>query len=355
MAEWILLILLLVMVGVPVVLLFGFSGCDKVFGLDYIEPDPQPEGPMIASATGTGLTVITLRWVIDPAAVSIAFERTELDATKQPVGPPYEFTVGATLPEHPDSGLRPSTTYRYVAYGVYADGERSLASAPVDGTTLAPPTFDAVAAGTGSGGEAATADWSHTTTAEAAVVIVGLGWAQSGNLLSGGGTPTRTVTYGAMPMESLGVIGLNDAPLTSINGTFVFHEFFGLRAPPGGPQTVSASVTRNNATSITVEGCSVSYRTVRDFGPVSMVAGSEAGTALTQNVTSAEHETVVQMFTTRSGGITGYSQTPRYDSASADIDMIIGDAQGDITVAFTAIRGSGVDYAGLAVRLLPIN
>lgn len=355
MAEWVLLIVLVVMVGVPVILLFGFTGCDKVFGLELRDPPVAPEGPIIESATGTGLTVITLQWLRAGAEVDIAFERTELDAIGQPVASAYEFVVDASLPDRADPGLKPSTTYRYLAYGAYADGELSLPSAPVDGTTLGPPAFDAVAAGTGSGGAAATADWPHTTTGQSAVVVVGLRWAHSGNFLSGSGTPTRAVRYGATPMTSLGVIGLNDAALTSINGTFVFLELFGLRAPAGGSQTVSVSVSRNNATSITVEGCSLSYRLVRDFGPVSTIAGSEPGTVLTQNVTSAEYETVVQMFGTQSGGITGYSQEPRYDSTSPGIDMVVGDMQGAITVAFTAIRAAGVDYAGLAARLLPID
>lgn len=32
-------------------------------------------------------------------------------------------------------------------------------------------------------------------------------------------------------MTSLGVVGLNNAALTDINGTFVYHEFFGLLSP----------------------------------------------------------------------------------------------------------------------------
>jgi hypothetical protein len=351
MAEWVLLILLVAMVAVPVVLLFGFTGCDEVFGLDRVYE--QPDGPIITEAKGAGLTSITLKWTIEATATKLWFKRTKQVQS----GPPetaVTFEVGVGLPEYPDDDLTPGT-YEYIAYAEYTDGEYSLDSEPVTGSTLGPPTFDAVgSAGVGTGAEAATASWSHTTSAEATAVVVGLRWSHAGNFASGNGTPTRTVTYGGSAMASLGVIGLNGAPLANFNGTFVFHEFFGLIAPPAGPQTVTATVARNNTT-INLEGNSVSYRTVSAFGPVTPVAGSEAGTALTQNVNAAEYEAVVQMFTTRSGGITGYNQTVRYDSSSTGIDLVIGEAAGAITVAFTATRSTGVDYAGLAVRLLPIT
>ena len=62
------------------------------------------------------------------------------------------------------------------------------------------------------------------------------------------------------------------------------------------------------------------------FGPVSSVAGSEAGTSLPpqpQTVSSATNETVVQMFNTASGAITGYNQTLRVDDGANG--FVIGD------------------------------
>lgn len=51
MIEWLMLILLIPVILVPVVLLFGFAGCDLVFRIDPVEPpptfetalDPEPE------------------------------------------------------------------------------------------------------------------------------------------------------------------------------------------------------------------------------------------------------------------------------------------------------------------------
>jgi hypothetical protein len=97
---------------------------------------------------------------------------------------------------------------------------------------------------------------------------------------------------------------------------------------------------------------SVSYRDVSAFGLVSSVFGTEAGTSLTQPVNSAPNEMVVQMFATASGAITAYSQTLRYASTNS---LVIGDAPGAAAISFTATRASGVDYAGLAVRLAPVT
>lgn len=349
MTEWLLLVLIVPAIVVPVVLLFGFAGCDKVFGLD--RPDSPQPAPVIASATGKSLSIITLTWMIDQTATSIEFERTKVD----PPGPLYSFSVPASPPSHDDdAGLDPATTYEYTARAVFADGDPSEPSAPVRGTTLAPPTFEAKGAGnTGSGTNSATTTWSHTASGDFSAIVVGLWWAHTG-FFSPSGTPTRTATYGGTPMTSLGVVGLNNAALTDINGTFMYHEFFGLLNPPTGAQSVSLSVDRAGA-SITIEGCSVSYIAVSAFGSVSPDSGTEAGTSLAQTVSSAVNEMVVQMFTTASGAITNYNQTLRFDGVTNGIGFVIGDAPGAASVPFTASRADGVDYAGLAVRLTPIS
>ncbi|MDQ2637726.1 MAG: hypothetical protein M3Y83_12700, partial [Actinomycetota bacterium] len=237
MTEWLLLVLLVPAIVVPVVLLLGFAGCDQVFGLDRLD-EPEP-GPVIESATGKSLSVITLTWMIDQTATAIAFERTKVDPMG-PVDPPYTFSVPASPPSHDDAGLQPSTTYTYTAKAIFADGDTSEPSAPVTGTTLPPPTFDAAGAGdSGAGTNSATATWMHTASADATAVVVGLRWAHRGGFLPPSGSPTRTASYGGEPMTSLGVIGLNNAALTAINGTFIYHEFFGLLNPPAGAQPVA--------------------------------------------------------------------------------------------------------------------
>jgi hypothetical protein len=342
MTEWLLLVLLVPAVVVPVVLLFGFAGCDFEHGV--VSPR---EAPVILSATGKSVNVITLTWMADPTASKIKFVRTK----KVPVGlppPPHTIEVMPLPAEHDDNdGLDSATTYEYVAYAVFADGDESDASAPAEGTTLAPPTFDAAGAGnTGQGINSASTTWPHTASGNSRAVVVGLRWAH----IAGSGVPTRTVTYGGTAMTSLGVVGLNNAVLSALNG--IYHEFFGLLNPPTGVQTVSLTVARTGALSINIEGCSVSYAGVSEFVSVPPVAGTEAGTSLSQTVSSAVNEMVVQMFTTESGAITGYNQTLRFDGGASG--PVIGDAQGAASVSFTASRATGVDYAGLAVRLKPV-
>lgn len=350
MTEWLLLVLLVPAIVVPVVLLLGFAGCDKVFGLDRID-DPEP-GPLIESATGKSLSVITLMWKIDPTAMNIEFERIKI-GSMGPVGSPYTFSVAATPASHDDAGLEPATTYSYTATAIFADGDKSSPSAPVMGTTLSFPTFDATGAGNSAAGTtSATTAWSHTASADADAVVVGLRWTQT-VFFAPSGTPTRTARYGGNPMTSLGVVGLNNAALTDVNGTFVYQEFFGLLDPPIGAQTVELSVERAGAGSVTVEGCSVSYIAVSAFGSVSAVSGTEAGTSLAQTVVSAVNEIIVHMFTVASGPITNYTATLRFAGNANGIGFVIGDAPGAPSVPITALRAEGVDYAGLAVRLTP--
>lgn len=351
MTEWLLLVLLVPAIVVPVVLLLGFAGCDIVFGLDHVgEPGPAP---VIESATGKSLSVITLTWKIDPTATHIEFERTKI----VPTGPVDMSTirVAATPTTYDDSGLEPDTTYIYRATAIFADGDKSSQSPSVTGTTLSFPAFDATGAGgSGAGATSAAATWSHTASAEADAVVVGLRWAQN-ILFAPAGEPTRTARYGGNLMTSLGVVGLNNAALTGNNGNFIYQEFFGLLNPPTGTKTVEVSVERVGAQSLTVEGCSVSYVAVSAFGPVSAVAGTEAGTTLSQTVASALSETIVQMFTVASGPITNYTATLRYSGTANGIGLALGDIPGAPSVPITAVRAEGVDYAGLAAQLTPIT
>jgi hypothetical protein len=346
MTEWLLLLLLVPAIVVPVVLLFGFAGC----GFEG-QAFPSFSPPLIKSAMGTSVSSIRLTWMInDPTATSIEFERTKVRSAD----PPYTFTVPASPPVRDDPGLEAATTYEYKARAIYPS-DTSEQSAPVMGTTFAAPavTFDVTGAGnTDSGVGNATTSWSHTASGDFRAVVVGLRWAHSAFVPNV--TPTRAATYGGVPMESLGVIGLNNAQLTGTNGTY--HEFFGLPDPPAGAQTVSVSVDRTGATSLNIEGCSVSYTQVSALdSPASSVAGTEAGTSLSQMVTSAVNEMVVQMFTAASGPINGYSQRPRYTGTANGIGFVIGDAPGAPSVLFTATRADGADYAGLAVRLAPVS
>jgi hypothetical protein len=354
MTEWLLLVLLVPAIVVPVVLLFGFVGCDRVFGLTYVQP-PGP-APVIVSATGTSLSAIALVWTIDSTATDIKFTRRKVLPGGQ-LGPPVTFSFSAAPATHPDTGLEPATTYEYTANAIFSDGEPSDTSASIQGTTLAAPTFDAAGTGnTGSGTDSASATWSHTASGESRVVVVGLRWQLHGSFVSPQGiTPTRSATYGGTPMTSLAVIGMDNHGLTEINGTFAYLELFGLSNPPTGTATVAIAVDRTGADSMRVDGCSVSYTEVSGLGSATTVSGGEPGTALTQPVSSAVNEIVVQMFGTATGLVGGYNQTVRYDGGAAHaIGLVIGDVAGAASVQFSATRDNLADYAGIAVRLTPI-
>lgn len=346
MTEWLLLFIIVPAIVVPVVLLFGFAGCGfEGHGI------PLPEPPIILSASGKSLSTITLTWMAEASTATITFERTRLIGPTL-VGPPVTFSVPASPATHDDGGLDAATTYQYAARAVVASGDMSERSAPVRGSTLAPPTFDAKGTGnTATGTTSASTTWSHTASGDLRAVIVGLRWADNG-LATPGATPTRTANYGGTAMTSLGVLGLNNAALTDF-GNAVYQEFFGLLDPPTGAQTISVTVNRPGIETVTIAGCSASYTGVTGFGAVTSVFGTEAGTSLAQTVNSAVNEMVVQMFSTATGTVTGYNQTVRFDGSANGIGFVIGDAPGAPSVSFTASRAGGVDYAGQAVRLAP--
>jgi hypothetical protein len=346
MPELFVLLFLVPVIVVPVVLLIGFAGCANVWGLSEVPPPPPV--PVI-SATGISVGTIALGWMIDQSATDITFTRTLVDPlTRVPVGIPISFTIPAPLGVYND--LVQGGTYQYTAVGVYADGN-SEPSGPAFGTTLPPPTFDAVGAvGTSSGNDTVTASWSHSASGDARAVVVGLQWTQQGAVSSG--AADLNASYGGTSMGMpLDVKGLDNTDLNTPSGTF--QGLFGLQNPPPGAQMVSVTVNCQGV-SLTVEANSVSYTEVSGFGAVSSVAGGEAGTSLSQTVSAAPNETIVQMFTTASGPITNSNQYVRFDAAPNGI--VIAEAHnGAASVPFTANRDDGIGYAGQAVPLLPIT
>ncbi len=344
MIEWLLLLLLVPAVVLPVVLLLGFAGCG-------FEGQGGYSPLVITSATATSPNTVALAWTGGYSA-QIEFQRDKKPKPGQNAEPTHLFVVDMTPQTTPDSGLSADSVYEYQVREIYADGQKGAWSpivsveTPAIVVTAPAVTFDTASTGhTGSGLGDASTTWSHTASGNAAAVVVGVRWSQTGGI----GTPTRTVTYGAAAMQSLGVRGLNDQAINAFSG--VYEELFGLRNPPTGGQTISVTVDRT-ASNLSLQACSVSYAKVSGFGLVSSVFGTEAGTSLTQTVISAVNEMVVQMFATASGSITGYNQSSRYASANG---LLIGDAPGAAAISFAATRADGVDYAGLAVRLTPVT
>lgn len=343
MAEWLVLLLLVPAVVLPVVYLLGFAGCSF-----------QGQGVPDSSLAFTRYTILTastvkLEWA-GGTSTEIEIQRDKIPKPGQSTEPTKAFTAMRSLFEAEDDGLSPDSRYEYKAREIYADGQRSpvYTSITVDTPAIGGPppvTFDSVSGGhTDSGLGNASTTWSHTATGGSPAAVVGLRWSQTGGI----GDATRTVTYGGVTMQSLGVRGLAGEATNAIAAEFV--EFFGIRNPSAGAQTVSVTVARG-ASSLSFEACSVSYANVSAFVATTPVSGNEAGTSMTQPVNSAVNEMVVQMFGTETGAVTGYTQTPRHISANG---LLIGDAPGAPAISFTANRAGGANYAGVAVRLTPV-
>ena len=155
MAEWLILLLLVPAIVVPVVMLVGFAGCQWFFGEDDYRDSgedvattgpPEFGDPIIDSAFGKSVSIITLKWKDDdPAAAKFEFERTKLPDKAT-------ATIFATVPspfEFDDTGLETETIYQYrVRARDSNDDIISNWSSPegtgVLATTLSfEPTFDA--------------------------------------------------------------------------------------------------------------------------------------------------------------------------------------------------------------------
>jgi len=74
--DWLILLLLVPAALVPVVLLHGFAGCDKVFGLESIEPPSAPTQLTAAAApSATALAAVTLTWQNTESGAGAQIER----------------------------------------------------------------------------------------------------------------------------------------------------------------------------------------------------------------------------------------------------------------------------------------
>jgi hypothetical protein len=140
MAEWLILLLLVPAVVVPAVLLFGFAGCNPIFGLD---PTVLAVPPVMESVTGTSISSITVTWTHDHTG-DFEIERTRLpDPSKPPPLPgdpeyePKTFPAPAPPLSYEDSGLVRATVYQYRVRVVYSDGGTGDWSERLTGATQA--------------------------------------------------------------------------------------------------------------------------------------------------------------------------------------------------------------------------
>ncbi|CAM3678641.1 fibronectin type III domain-containing protein [Smaragdicoccus niigatensis] len=343
MTDWLALAVVVLAVVATFVLLFGFAGCDVVFGLHYI----PPAGPNLSKGPVTANS-ITVNWDPDTRAIQVELDRSlKSDPTQQQ----QSFVVPRPGTSLLDPGpLDPDTEYEYKARFKNQDGEYSQTTRLTVKTDIlvVRPTFDSVGVGApATGNTSATTSWIHTAGTGQVAVVVALRWQHSG---AGPATAARTATYGGAAMTSSGVIGLNDAALNATSGEYA--ELFILPSVPAGPSQVRITVNRNGLNpSISIEGCSISYLQAAAFDPVTPIAGGGPGTSLMQGISSADNATVVQMFGTNPGAVGSYSQTSRHQGTVRN--FVIGDANGGNSVQFVATRIDGAAFAGLAVRLTP--
>jgi len=131
MMEWFVLLLLVPTIVVPVVLLWGFAGCNLVF-----EAEPDIPAPQNLRAIPISVSEISLTWISMSANLIFEIHR----ATD---GNPLEFLAAVSSPpfvDPPNFGnptpLEPGVTYNYQVFAVDGDS-KSLGSEVVRARPLA--------------------------------------------------------------------------------------------------------------------------------------------------------------------------------------------------------------------------
>jgi hypothetical protein len=114
--EWYMLVLLVPLVVVPVVLLFGYAGCNQVFGLDPTTPNFTP---INVEAEGESIETIRVSWA------RASSEPVSFKVFRITPGSEAEFTTEET--EYLDTGLTPNTEYTYEVLAIRQDDLRESA------------------------------------------------------------------------------------------------------------------------------------------------------------------------------------------------------------------------------------
>ncbi len=109
--EWTLLCLLVPAILLPVVLLFGFAGCDRFYGVDPV--GVPPTAPVMLTGRPLSSSSIVLSWqTTDPASVRFQINRADEGGTFAKV------TDQATGQSFTDTGLTEGTIYLYVVIAI---------------------------------------------------------------------------------------------------------------------------------------------------------------------------------------------------------------------------------------------
>src|SRR5438876_7391305 len=113
-----------------VVALFTFVGCDRVFGLQPVQPPPNPVSGLQAVA---GNSEVTLTWDAFPNAADYHVLRTSGTTTT-------DLDTMSSATTYTDTGLTNNTTYSYSVYAK-TTGEDSGNSSTVMATPTAAISF----------------------------------------------------------------------------------------------------------------------------------------------------------------------------------------------------------------------
>jgi hypothetical protein len=128
--EWVILLLAVASIVVPVVLLFGFAGCDALFDLTHI-----PKRPLIVSATGTAVDTIAVEWTFDfDTPTKFQLERDGTIAAD---------LDGAARMFDDDSGLAEGSEHSYRVRAFFGDDWTDWSPAVPGKTLTFLPTFSA--------------------------------------------------------------------------------------------------------------------------------------------------------------------------------------------------------------------
>jgi hypothetical protein len=131
MAEWLILLLLVPAIVVPVVLVFGFTGCHFTHG---VVPPPK-----IDATEGTSFNTISVTWEVSDSPVS--FRRTNPDGTTTPLGEKSASPFPNQVPRPTESVDLPPFVYQYQAQYSSEAADPNSWSPPVSGKTFE-LTFD---------------------------------------------------------------------------------------------------------------------------------------------------------------------------------------------------------------------
>lgn len=189
--------------------------------------------------------------------------------------------------------------------------------------------------------------WDHTAAGGSeSGVVVGLSYAVGGDTELD--DLTRTVKYGGLKLDSLGVALWND-----VEGAWT--ELFGGVGIPAGKAQVTVDVKKSGfiaAPSWILRGNSVSYTGVAGFGTVVEEGGT--GTSLSMSATGAGSTMVAQVYGAAKG-LSAYNRTQRF-LGNSGAALLMGDMDGTGSSAdFTATKAASGPWGGVSAVLLPTD